>query len=116
VGKQKPRGIEADVQLWLLSVTQGQLSSLGLEARVANSSKHFPLSTSNTSVFPGFCFYRLLFVQVLILAALLASWEWVFFASCIKGNAEPSATGVLLLFHPGCLTLSLAKVWLTTTG
>ena len=50
MGKQKPRGIEADVQLWLLSVTQGQLSSLGLEARVANSSKHFPLSTSNTSV------------------------------------------------------------------
>lgn len=73
-----------DVQLWLLSVTQGQLSSLGLEAKVANSSKHFPLPTSNTSVFPGFRFYRLLFVQMLVLARSLASLEVVYFASCIK--------------------------------
>lgn len=33
-----------------------------------------------------------------------------------KGNAEPSATGVLLLFHPGCLALSPPKAWLTTAG
>lgn len=73
-----------DVQLRLLSVTHGQLSSLGLEAKVANSSKHFPLPTSNTSVFPGFHFSRLLFVQLLVLARSLASLEVVHFASCVK--------------------------------
>lgn len=46
---------------------------------MANSSKHFPLPSSNTSVFPGFSFYRPLFIQLLTLATSLASWEMVFF-------------------------------------
>lgn len=46
--------------------------------------KALPSPSSNTSVFPGFSFYQLLFIQLLTLARWLVSWEMVFLCVCVK--------------------------------
>lgn len=53
---------------------------LGAGSKGGKLFKALSSPSSNTSVFPGFSFYRPLFIQLLTLARSLASWEMVFFA------------------------------------